>query len=94
MAYLRDMRPRSRWTAEQWNERYPVGTEVAYRAAWQQPEPSLLTHTRSEAWALPHGEPVVLIEGRSGGVALWALEPRHEAIPAPQGATQEGADGD
>lgn len=85
-----ETRPRSRWTAEQWNERFPVGTEVAYRATWGQPEPTLRTRTRSEAWTLPHGEPIVKIEGRAGGVALWALEPRYEAAtPAPQGATTD-----
>jgi hypothetical protein len=35
--------------------------------------------TRSEAWTLGHGEPVVLIEGQTGGVALWALQVRPEA---------------
>lgn len=68
-------RPRSRWTAEQWNERYPVGTPVEYRATWGQSEPTLRTRTRSHAWTLPHGDGIVKIEGRAGGVALWALDP-------------------
>jgi hypothetical protein len=67
--------PKSRWTVEQWNERFPVGTQVEYRAAWGQETPTLETRTRSQAWGLPHGEGIVLIDGRSGGVALWALEP-------------------
>lgn len=69
-------RPRSRWTVEQWNERYPVGTEVAYRATWGQQEPSLLTHTRSDAWEQPGvGVPVVMIDHSAGCVPLWALTP-------------------
>lgn len=58
-------------TAEQWNAAHHVGSEVTYRA---HPEATPLeTVTRSEAWTLGHGEPVVLVEGISGGVALWAL---------------------
>lgn len=84
-------RPRSRWTAEQWNERYPVGTPVEYRAAWGVHEPTLTTRTRSEAWTLPHGEPTVKIEGRAGGVALWALTPIPEVPTDPTSAPREGA---
>lgn len=71
--------PKSRWTAEAWNAGCPVGTEVEYRASWRQAEPTLVTRTRSEAWTLPHGEPVVLIEGRAGGVALWAVTPKRSS---------------
>lgn len=50
----------------------PIGTRVRYRSA-PGAEP-FDTVTRSEVWALGHGERVVKIEGRTGGVCLWALE--------------------
>ncbi len=55
-----------------WNSRHPSGTSVLYRGyKGAIPFPS---KTRSEAWELGDGSPVVLIEGKSGGVALDALE--------------------
>ena len=59
-------------TVDAFNAIVPVGTNVLYFPVIGQPE-CVSTHTRSEAWALPHGEPVVMIEGRSGAVALRAL---------------------
>lgn len=50
----------------------PGGPKVDAKQATCSPE-NILTHTRTEAWALPHDEPVVMIEGRSGAVALRAL---------------------
>jgi hypothetical protein len=72
--------PRSKLTAEEWNERYPVGTRVFYRPVWGERDGREST-TRTPAWTLGHGEPVVSIEGQAGGVALWALEVI--ATPAP-----------
>lgn len=60
-------------TAEAWNAKNPVGTLVNYYTGLE----VVPTKTRSEAWELGHGEAVVLIEGKSGGVALWALTPRN-----------------
>ncbi len=37
------------------------------------PEP-IDTYTRSEAWSLGHGEVVVKIKGRTGGVCVSLLE--------------------
>ena len=45
---------------------------VIYRPIRDEPE-GVLTKTRSAAWNLGHGEPVVMVEGKSGGVALWAI---------------------
>lgn len=59
-------------TAEQWNAAHPVGTKVLYRS--HSNASPLETSTRSAAWALGHGEAVVMVEGVSGCVALWALE--------------------
>lgn len=58
-------------SADEWNRRYPVGTPVRYTNGEGK---AMDTKTRSHAWNLGHGDPVVLIEGCSGGRALWALE--------------------
>lgn len=62
-------------TADEWNERHPIGTAVRY---WPLLNPRggapFDSRTRSEAWGLGHGQPVVLIEGRSGGMCLDHLE--------------------
>lgn len=60
------MLKRNRWTAEQWNERHPVGTRVRFRDSTN----DLRTVTRSAAWTLGGGTAVVAIEGKSGGVGL------------------------
>lgn len=63
-------------TAEQWNAAHPVGTPVRYWPIWPPIEsvPAVDTRTRSEAWALGDGTAVVMVEGRSGGVALSHIE--------------------
>lgn len=70
-------RPKSRWTAEQWNAQYPVGTPVLFTPVLGQEDafPKESRKTRSEAWELGHGEPVVMLEGRTGGCALSHCEP-------------------
>ncbi|WP_328923197.1 hypothetical protein [Streptomyces griseoaurantiacus] len=75
-------------TAEQWNGRHPVGTPVvAYpdvrpedAQATGFPCTRLETRTRSAAWTLGHGAPVVAVEGHTGGIALTHVDP----VPAPQ----------
>lgn len=59
---------------EGFNANVPPGTPVRFwklRAPWQQP---VETTTRSAAWALGHGDGVVLVEGISGGVAISHVE--------------------
>ena len=57
------------------NAACPPGTRVIYRPWIGCPEGErVITRTRSEAWLLGHGEPVVKIEGRAGGVCLSHLE--------------------
>lgn len=83
-------------SAAEWNDRYPVGTPVtAYpdirpeyaveRAAKWGTTPSevltLTTHTRTPAWELGHGEPVVSVVGYAGGISLEHIDLR--ATPAP-----------
>ncbi|MFE2407042.1 hypothetical protein ACFXDE_01725 [Kitasatospora sp. NPDC059408] len=74
-------------TAEQWNTAHPVGTFVtAYPGV--RPEfaaeigitdyQRLETRTRSLAWNLGHGEPVVAVEGYAGGISLEHIDLRAE----------------
>lgn len=62
----------------EWNSKHPVGTAVRYWPVLPPVNsmPPTDTVTRSEAWALGDGTAVVLIEGRSGGVALSHVEIR------------------
>lgn len=65
-------------TATQWNESFPEGTRVRYFPTRGDDgklcgEP-LNTITRSPAWSLGCGVPVVKICGRAGGVSLEHLE--------------------
>jgi hypothetical protein len=70
-------------TADQFNDRYPIGTPViAYPGI--RPEyaktigsdscPRLETRTRSHAWNLGHGEPVVLVDDYAGGISLEHID--------------------
>ncbi|MCX5000898.1 hypothetical protein [Streptomyces longwoodensis] len=74
-------------TAEQFNAQYPVGTPVvAYpdtRPEDNQPAffEQLDTTTRSPAWTLGHGEPVVSVNGYAGGIALTHIDPKPNPTP-------------
>jgi hypothetical protein len=59
-------------TADEWNSMYQVGTKVRYYPVADLPE-HVETRTRSEAWTLASGHPVVAVEGRAGGVSLQHL---------------------
>lgn len=72
-------------TADEFNALYPVGTPVvAYPSVRPEGEYTgwacirLETKTRSAAWDLGHGDPVVLVEGYSGGICLTHVD----AVPA------------
>jgi hypothetical protein len=67
-----------------WNMAVPPGTRVGLRRALGEAE-SVVTRTRSRAWALDDGTPVVFVEGKPGGYALTHLRP----IPAEGGAHAE-----
>ena len=60
-------------TATEWNRRFPVGTPVLYHPIIGDKE-HITSKTRSEAWELGHGAPVVKIEGLTDGVALEAID--------------------
>ncbi|MFF9271091.1 hypothetical protein [Streptomyces rochei] len=66
-------KPRGGLTADEFNDRYPVGTPViAYPDTRE--DPPLLTCTRSRAWELGHGLPVVMVDGYSGGICLTHVD--------------------
>lgn len=56
-------------TVDQFNARVPVGTAVHYFPFLGDSE-YRETRTRSQAWALGHGDAVVKIDGIAGGVCI------------------------
>ena len=65
MADLKQMQGQA--IADAFNELTPIGTDVILINDMGERE---TTKTRSIAWILGHGEPVVSVEGRSGGYIL------------------------
>lgn len=65
-------RKREPLTAAQWNAAHRPGIAVIVKM-----DDGRLkhTHTRSEAWNLGHGQPVVMLEGISGGYDLSRVTP-------------------
>ena len=65
--------------AQQWNERYPIGTPVvAYPGARPADDPNderLVTRTRSRAEVLGGHTDVVWVEGHSACIALTHVDP-------------------
>lgn len=60
-------------TADEFNSRYPVGTAVvAYPDS--RLDRALETVTRTPAWTLGHGAPVVSVEGYAGGISLTHVD--------------------
>lgn len=59
-------------TAEEWNAKHKIGAGVLVRLDGGA---LLHTRTRSEAWELGHGRPVVLLEGKTGGYDLARIRP-------------------
>jgi len=59
-------------TAKMFNETYPEGTAFRYYSV-RGDSNFIETRTRSRAWELGHGEPVVLVEGVTGGVCIEHL---------------------
>ena len=70
----------SKMNAQEWNKQFPIGTAVLYHPIIGEPECEE-SKTRSEAWELGHGESVVKIEGRTGGVCLDAVKPLSDSTP-------------
>lgn len=65
--------------AQEFNQSFPVGSDVIYTDDFGKEH---RTKTRSEAWALGHGDVVVSIEGKSGGHDVTRIK------PAPKGFTE------
>jgi hypothetical protein len=64
----------------EWNASYPVGTPVVYQPIQGGcAHDNAQTATRSEAWVLGGHTPVVMVEGRAGGVALDHCYPKVRA---------------
>jgi len=57
---------------QEWNELYPPGTKIELTNDDGEVE---LTKTRSIAWLLGDGTPVVSVDGRSGGYLLERIKP-------------------
>lgn len=57
---------------EDWNQKYPIGTSVLLTNDDGQIEH---TKTRSPAWCLYSGYPVVSVNGRAGGYLLTRIKP-------------------
>ena len=60
-------------SAKEWNEKYPIGTKVDYDSVLPPIGPAIRSETRSEAWELGDGSPVVLLRGSVGGKHLSHL---------------------
>lgn len=69
-------------TAEEFNEKYPVGTEVLYWPGARTDQAGIPSVTRSPAWEVGDGTPVVSVAGKSGGIALSHIEPLNLADAA------------
>lgn len=62
-------------TASAWNRHHPPGTHVRYHPVMPSGTVGPVdAQTRSEAWDLGDGTPVVKLEGKVGGVSLAHLE--------------------
>jgi hypothetical protein len=61
------------WAVEVWNRRVPRGAIVEIVEDGGE---VFTTKTRSEAWQLGCGTPVVSVEGKSGGFLLSRVLPR------------------
>lgn len=66
------MARRPEMDAEQFNSLHPVGTRFRYYSVAGSKD-FVETKTRSECWELGDGHPVVLVDGRSGGVSIFHL---------------------
>ena len=59
--------------AEEWNNTYPLGQPIYLT---EDDDSTTATQTRSKAWDLGNGQPVVLVTGRRGGYSLDRIKAR------------------
>jgi len=70
------------------NQLCPVGTPVTYYPIAGRKQPAREAETRSKAWVLPNGEPLVSIDGVAGGVSLFHLVAMERAEDGRVGETE------
>lgn len=63
--------------AADFNKKYPPGSRVRFWPGLKT-VPALESTTRGPAWALPSGDAVVKVKGRTGGLALSNIEVIHQ----------------
>lgn len=63
---------RPEMTAVEFNQLHGIGTAFRYYPIAGVKE-FIETKTRSECWELGDGHPVVLVEGKSGGISIFHL---------------------
>lgn len=62
-------------TAAEFNAAHPVGTPVRYWPGTRsRTSRSFVSKTRSPAWTLYSGTPVVMVDGYAGGIALTHIQ--------------------
>jgi hypothetical protein len=66
--------------AEKWNAVHPIGTPVLFWPG-SRDDHGRQSVTRTPAWVLASGAPVVMVEGYTGGIALTHVDP----IEVPRG---------
>jgi hypothetical protein len=64
--------------AAEFNAAHPVGTPVVAYPGTRNDE-GLITKTRTPAWELGHGAPVVSVDGYAGGICLTHIDVRKPA---------------
>jgi hypothetical protein len=57
-------------TAPEWNEKYAIGQSVI---VWMDDNERRITTTRSTAWNLQGGQPVILLEGIAASYSLHRI---------------------
>jgi hypothetical protein len=61
-------------TAQQFNEKYPIGTPFTYFSIKGMPSTAKDVETTSDAWEIGGGDAIVKVSGVSGGVSVEHLE--------------------
>jgi hypothetical protein len=70
-------RENAQWMVDIWNAAFPIGAGVVVRKDDGRQVP---TKTRGEAWVTDSGDPVVLVEGITGGYLLTRVQPAGPSI--------------
>jgi len=59
----------------EWNKKYPAGTEIYYYPIIGKKDSRIESKTRSQAWTIEGGEPVIMLDGMAGFRSLHHVEP-------------------